>query len=198
MIAIKSLLSGLFLALLASAAPAQQGTAPADTEIRIGNLMPYTGALAPFATIGRAEAAFFDMINARGGVNGHKIKFISMDDSASPKEAAEKTRELVEKENVHFMFGSFGTPGNIAICQYLNERKIPQLFVASGGEEWAHPQAFPWTMGWQPAFRAEGRIFANYIQAAYANRKIAVLWENDQFGRVLFQGLREGLAIPPG
>jgi branched-chain amino acid transport system substrate-binding protein len=198
MIAIKSLLSGFVLALLASAASAQQGTAPAEAEIRIGNLMPYTGALAPFAAIGRAEAAYFDMINERGGVNGRRIKFISMDDSANPRESANRTRELVEKENVHFMFGSFGTPGNIAIRQYLNERKIPQLFVASGGEEWAHPRAFPWTMGWQPAFRAEGRIFANYIQAAYANRKIAVLWENDQFGRVLFQGLREGLGDTAG
>jgi branched-chain amino acid transport system substrate-binding protein len=198
MIAIKSLLSGLFLSLLASAASAQQGTAPADSEIRIGNLMPYTGALAAFAAIGKAEAAYFDMINERGGVNGRKIRFISVDDSASPREAAEKTRDLVEKESVHFMFGSFGTPGNIAIRQYLNERKIPQLFVASGGEEWAHPRAFPWTMGWQPASRAEGRIFANYIQAAYPNRKIAVLWENDQFGRVLFQGLREGLGDKAG
>jgi ABC-type branched-subunit amino acid transport system substrate-binding protein len=198
MIAIKTLLSGFVLALLAPTASAQQGTAPAEAEIRIGNLMPYTGALAPFAAIGKAEAAYFDMINERGGVNGRRIKFISVDDSANPREAAERTRELIEKQNVHFMFGSFGTPGNIAIRQYLNERKIPQLFVASGGEEWAHPRAFPWTMGWQPAFRAEGRIFANYIQAAYANRKIAVLWENDQFGRVLFQGLREGLGDTAG
>jgi ABC-type branched-subunit amino acid transport system substrate-binding protein len=198
MIAIKTLLSGFVLALLAPTASAQQGTAPAEAEIRIGNVMPYTGALAAFAAIGKAEAAYFDMINERGGVNGRRIKFISVDDSANPREAAERTRELIEKQNVHFMFGSFGTPGNIAIRQYLNERKIPQLFVASGGEEWAHPRAFPWTMGWQPAFRAEGRIFANYIQAAYANRKIAVLWENDQFGRVLFQGLREGLGDTAG
>jgi branched-chain amino acid transport system substrate-binding protein len=193
---IKKQLSASFVAvalLMPMAASAQQGTAPAEAEIRIGNLMPYTGVLAAFATIGRAEAAYFDMINDRGGVNGRKIKFISVDDSASPKEAAERTRELIEQEKVLLMFGSFGTPDNLSTRQYLNERKIPQLFVASGGEEWAHPRSFPWTMGWQPAFRAEGRIFANYVQAAYTNRKIAVLWQNDQFGRDLFRGLREGL-----
>src|SRR5205085_2995604 len=198
---IKNLLSASFIvvALLAPmAASAQQGTAAAEAEIRIGNLMPYTGALAAFATIGRAEAAFFDMINERGGINGRKIKFISVDDSANSKMAAERTRELVEQEKVLLMFGSFGTPDNLSTRQYLNERKIPQLFVASGGEEWAHPRAFPWTMGWQPAFRAEGRIFANYIQTAYANRKIGVLWQNDQFGRDLFGGLREGLGDTAG
>jgi branched-chain amino acid transport system substrate-binding protein len=198
---IKNLLSASFI-VVASLAPmavsAQQGTAPAEAEIRVGNLMPYTGALADFATLGKAEAAYFAMINERGGVNGRKIKFVSLDDSANPKEAAERTRELVEREKVLLMFGAFGTPGNLATRQYLNERKIPQLFIASGGEEWAHPRKFPWTMGWQPAFRAEGQIFANYIQAAYAGRKIAVLWENDQFGRDLFRGLREGLGDTAG
>jgi branched-chain amino acid transport system substrate-binding protein len=179
----------LAIALLISApASAQQ-----DAEIRIGNIMPYTGPLAAFAAIGRAEAAYFDMINERGGINGRKIKFISVDNSSSPRDAVERTRELVEKENVLFMFGSFGTPDNLATRQYLNEKKIPQLFIASGDEEWAHPRRFPWTMGWQPAFRTEGRVFANYIQVAYPDRKIAVLWENDQFGRDLYKGLREGL-----
>ena len=190
-----SLISAALLAPMA--ASAQQGTAP-DAEIRIGNLMPYSGALAAFATIGRAEAAYFDMLNERGGINGRKVKFISVDDSGNSREATERTRELVEQEKVLLMFGSFGTPDNLATRQYLNERKIPQLFVASGGEEWAHPRTFPWTMGWQPAFRAEGRVFANYIQIAYANRKIAVLWQNDQFGRDLFRGLREGLGDTAG
>src|SRR3954453_12215162 len=186
-------------ALLASTpAVAQQDTTAADAEIRIGNIMPYTGAMAAFATIGRAEAAFFDMVNERGGINGRKIKFISVDDSSNAREAAEQTRHLVERENVLLMFGSFGTPGNLAARQYLNERKVPQLFVASGDEEWAHPKSFPWTMGWQPAFRTEGRVFANYIQVAYPDRKIAVLWENDQFGRDLFRGLREGLGDTAG
>ncbi|MCP4617356.1 MAG: ABC transporter substrate-binding protein [Bradyrhizobium sp.] len=192
---IKNLLSASLIAacLAPIAASAQPSPAAAEAEIRIGNLMPYTGALAAFATIGKVQGAYFDMINERGGINGRKIKFISVDDSARSREAVERTQELVEQEKVLFMFGSFGTPDNLATRQYLNERKIPQLFIASGGEEWSHPRTFPWTMGWQPPFRAEGRIFANYIQATYAGQKIAVLWENDQFGRDLFRGLREGL-----
>ncbi len=139
------------------------------------------------------KSAYFDMVNERGGINGRKIRFISRDDSSNPRMAAEETRDLVEKEKVLLMFGSFGTPDNLATRSYLNESKVPQLFVASGDEEWAHPKRFPWTMGWQPTFRAEGRIYANYIQASYSDRKIAVLWQNDQFGRDLFRGLQEGL-----
>jgi branched-chain amino acid transport system substrate-binding protein len=165
----------------------------ADTEIRIGNIMPYTGPLAAFSTIGKTEAAYFDMINERGGINGRKIKFMSYDDSSDPAAALEQTKQLVEIDKVLLMFGSFGTPGNLAARPYLNQRRIPQLFLASGDQEWSNPQKFPWTMGWQPAFRAEGRIYANYIQASYPDRKIAVLWQNDQFGRDLFRGLQEGL-----
>jgi branched-chain amino acid transport system substrate-binding protein len=178
-----------------AATPPARGAGVTDTEIRIGNIMPYTGPLAAFASIGRAEAAYFDMINERGGINGRKIRFISRDDSSNPKTAVEHTSELVEQERVHLMFGSFGTPSNLATRTYLNERNIPQLFVASGDEEWAHPKRFPWTMGWQPTFRSEGRIYANYIQAAYPSKKIAVLWQNDQFGRDLFRGLQEGLGL---
>jgi branched-chain amino acid transport system substrate-binding protein len=194
---IKNLLSAsLMIAawLAPMTASAQSNPAAADPEIRIGNLMPYTGALAALAAIGRAQSAYFEMINERGGINGRKIRFFSVDDSANPRETAEKTRELVEREKVLLMFGSLGTSGNLETRGYLNERKIPQLFIASGDEEWAHPRKFPWTMGWQPSFRAEGRIFANYIQVAYSGSKIAVLWENDQFGRDLYRGLREGLA----
>jgi branched-chain amino acid transport system substrate-binding protein len=194
--------TGLILALIAAlfagmpiSAQQAHGGGVTDTEIRIGNIMPYTGPLAAFAAIGRAEAAYFDMINDRGGINGRKIKFISRDDSSSPKMATEHTRQLVEQENVLLMFGSFGTPSNLATRSYLNDKKVPQLFVASGDEEWAHPKRFPWTMGWQPTFRAEGRIYANYIQSAYPDRKIAVLWQNDQFGRDLFRGLQEGLGL---
>ncbi|MFB9269294.1 ABC transporter substrate-binding protein [Bradyrhizobium erythrophlei] len=188
------LAAALFASVSAARQPAQ-AAGVTDTEIRIGNIMPYTGPLAAFASIGRAEAAYFDMINERGGINGRKIRFISRDDSSNPRTAVEHTRELVEQERVHLMFGSFGTPGNLATRAYLNERQIPQLFVASGDEEWAHPKQFPWTMGWQPTFRAEGRIYANYIQASYPDRKIAVLWQNDQFGRDLFRGLQEGLGV---
>jgi branched-chain amino acid transport system substrate-binding protein len=177
------------------AAQQAQDIGATEGEIRIGNIMPYTGPLAGFAAIGRAEAAYFDMVNDRGGINGRKIKFISRDDSSNPKMAVEYTSQLVEQENVLLMFGSFGTPSNLATRTYLNEKKVPQLFVASGDEEWAHPKRFPWTMGWQPTFRAEGQIYANYIQVAYPDRKIAVLWQNDQFGRDLFRGLQEGLGV---
>jgi branched-chain amino acid transport system substrate-binding protein len=192
--------TGLISALVAAtvlASPLAAATAAGvtDTEIRIGNIMPYTGPLTAFAAIGRAEAAYFDMINDRGGINGRKITFITRDDSSNPVTAAEETKNLVEEQNVLFMFGSFGTPGNLATRKYLNEKNIPQLFVASGDEEWAHPKKFPWSMGWQPTFRSEGRIYANYIQASYGSSKIAVLWQNDQFGRDLFRGLQEGLGV---
>jgi branched-chain amino acid transport system substrate-binding protein len=191
------LLAAAFFASTLAFTPARAQQAPdasaTDGEIRIGNIMPYTGPLTAFAAIGRAESAYFDMVNERGGINGRKIRFISRDDSSNPRMAAEETRDLVENEKVLLMFGSFGTPDNLATRSYLNDGKVPQLFVASGDEEWAHPTRFPWTMGWQPTFRAEGRIYANYIQASYSDRKIAVLWQNDQFGRDLFRGLQEGL-----
>lgn len=171
--------------------PREQGVS--DTEIRIGNLMPYTGALAAFATIGKAEAAYFNMINDRGGINGRKVRFISYDNNSDPSTALDLTRGLVERDNVLLMFGSFGTPDNLAVRKYLNDKNIPQLFVASGDDEWSNPKAFPWTMGWQPSFRIEGRIYANYIQAFYPGRKIVALWQNDQFGRDLYKGLEEGL-----
>jgi branched-chain amino acid transport system substrate-binding protein len=164
-----------------------------DTEIRIGNVMPYTGPLRDFSSIGKAEAAYFDMINERGGINGRRVRFISYDDNSDPSSALDLTRRLVEQDGVLLMFGSFGTLGNIAARQYLNERQIPQLFVASGDEQFSNPSVFPWTMGWQPSFRAEGRIYASYIQALYPGSKIVVLWQNDQFGRSLFKGLQDGL-----
>ena len=162
-------------------------------EIRVGNVMPYTGSLAGFGAIGKAEAAYFEMVNERGGINGRKVKFISYDGSSDGVTAVEQTHKLVETDNVLLMFGSFGTPVNMATRNYLNERKTPQLFIASGDREWSNPKAYPWTMGWQPTFRSEGRIYANYIQAFYPERNIAVLWENDQFGQDLFRGLQEGL-----
>jgi branched-chain amino acid transport system substrate-binding protein len=180
---------------LASPMPPATAGGVTDTEIRIGNIMPYTGPLTAFAAIGRAEAAYFDMVNEHGGLNGRKITFITRDDSSNSMTALEETKNLVEEQNVLLMFGSFGTPDNLATRTYLNEKKVPQLFVASGDEEWAHPKKYPWTMGWQPTFRSEGRIYANYIQASYADSKIAVLWQNDQFGRDLFKGLQEGLGV---
>jgi branched-chain amino acid transport system substrate-binding protein len=133
------------------------------------------------------------MLNEHGGINGRNVEFISYDDSSNPLEAMDLTRNLVETENALFVFGSFGTPSNLTVRKYLNDRHVPQLFVASGADHWANPKDFPWTMGWPPAFRTEGRIYANYIQAYYSEKKIGVLWQNDEFGRDLFRGLEEGL-----
>jgi branched-chain amino acid transport system substrate-binding protein len=183
-------LAGLSCAAMAQQAPAVSAT---DSEILIGNVTPYSGELAAFGSIGKTEAAYFDMINERGGINGRKVKFLSYDDGSDAEMAAEQLHKLADDDKVLFMFGSFGLQGNLAIRTYLNDRKIPQLFIASGNEEWGNPKSFPWTMGWQPAFRAEGRVYANYVQAFYPERKIAVLWQNDEFGRDLFRGLQEGL-----
>ena len=182
------------LAGLSVPATAQQAAVSAtDTEISIGNVMPYTGELAAFASIGRTEAAYFDMINERGGVNGRKIRFLTYNDNSDPEMASAQLHKLADEDKVLLMFGSFGLSSNRTIKTYLNEQKIPQIFIASGDDEWSNPKKFPWTMGWQPAFRAEGRIYANYIGALYSGQKIAVLWQNDQFGRDLFSGLQEGL-----
>jgi ABC-type branched-subunit amino acid transport system substrate-binding protein len=171
--------------------PREQGVT--DDEIRIGNLMPYSGGLEFFGAIGKAEAAYFEMINERGGINGRKVRFISYDDKSDPASALSLTRGLVEQDNVLLMFGSFGTPGNFAVRNYLNERQIPQLFVASGDDYLCDPSMFPWTMGWQPSFREEGRIYANYIQALYPGKKIVALWQNDYFGREVIKGMEDGL-----
>jgi len=164
-----------------------------DTEIRIGNLMPYSGSLEIFGAIGKAQAAYFEMINERGGINGRKIRFMSYDDLSDSANAMDLARILVEIDNVLLMFGSFGTPGNLAVRKYLNERQVPQLFFVSGDQHLTEPTMFPWTMGWQPSYRDEGRIYANYIQAFYPGKKIVALWQNDNFGRELFKGLEEGL-----
>ncbi len=169
----------------------EQGTT--DNEIRIGNLMPYSGSLDIFGAIGKAEAAYFEMINERGGINGRKVRFVSYDDKGDPVAALKLTRDLVEQDDVLLMFGSFGTPGNFAVRKYLNDRQVPQLFVASGDDHLSDPTMFPWTMGWQPSFREEGRVYANYIQASYPGKKIVALWQNDPFGREIIKGLEDGL-----
>jgi ABC-type branched-subunit amino acid transport system substrate-binding protein len=171
--------------------PREEGVT--DTEIRIGNLMPYSGGLDVFGAIGKAEAAYFDLINERGGINGRKVRFISYDDKSDPASALKLTRDLVEEDKVLLLFGSFGTPGNFAVRQYLNDRQIPQLFVASGDDHLSDPSLFPWTMGWQPSLREEGRIYANYIQAFYSGKRIVTLWQNDHFGREIIKGMEDGL-----
>lgn len=188
-----SLTIGLLIPLGSAAAGPVLDDGSIGDEILIGSVMPYTGPLAGFSSIGRAEAAYFNMINDRGGINGRKVKLISYDDSSDPLTAREHTQKLVERDQVRLIFGSFGTATNYAVRGYLNERQIPDLFVASGDAAWNAPAAFPWTMGWQPQSREEGRIYANYLKASYPGRKIAVLWENDQFGRDMLRGLQESL-----
>jgi branched-chain amino acid transport system substrate-binding protein len=164
-----------------------------DSEIKLGQTMPYSGPLSAFATLARAELAYYRMINDQGGVNGRKITMISLDDGYSPPKTLEQTRKLIEEVGVLAIVGSLGTPTNTAIQKYLNGRKVPQIFLASGATKWADPENFPWTMTWTPTYQAEARIYARYILQTIADPKIAVLYQNDDFGKDYLQGLRDGL-----
>jgi branched-chain amino acid transport system substrate-binding protein len=164
-----------------------------DNEITIGNIMPYSGPASAYSVIGQFEAAYFKYINEHGGINGRKVNFITYDDSYSPPKAVENARRLVEGDHVFLIFNSLGTPSNSAIQHYMNEKKVPQLFVASGATKWNDPKDFPWTMGWQPNYQAEARIYANYILKTKPDAKIAVLYQNDDYGRDYLKGLVDGL-----
>ncbi|MCA1547755.1 ABC transporter substrate-binding protein [Bradyrhizobium sp. BRP19] len=164
-----------------------------DTEIKIGNIMPYSGPASGYAAIGRTEEAYFNKINAEGGINGRKIRFISYDDGYSPPKTVEQARKLVESDHVLLIFGSLGTSTNSAIRKYMNEKKVPQLFVASGASKWNDPKQYSWTMGWQPSYVSEARIYAKYIMKEKPNGKIGVLYQNDDFGKDYLNGLKEGL-----
>jgi branched-chain amino acid transport system substrate-binding protein len=164
-----------------------------DTEIKIGNIMPYSGPASAYGVIGTTEAAYFKKINAEGGINGRKINFISYDDSYSPPKAAEQARRLVESDEVLLVFNPLGTPSNSAIQKYLNAKKVPQLFVATGATKWNDPKAFPWTMGWQPSYQSEARIYAKYLMKEKPDGKVAVLYQNDDFGKDYIKGLKDGL-----
>src|SRR4029077_2848489 len=164
-----------------------------DTEIKVGNIMPYSGPASAYGTIGRAEAAYFRMINEQGGINGRKITFISYDDAFSPPKTVEQARKLVEGDEVLLIFQSLGTPTNTAIQRYMNARKVPQLFVATGATKWNDPQNFPWTMGWQPNYQDEARIYARYILREKPNARIGVLYQNDDYGKDYLKGLKDGL-----
>ncbi|WP_426443113.1 ABC transporter substrate-binding protein [Bradyrhizobium genosp. P] len=164
-----------------------------DTEIKIGNIMPYSGPASAYGVMGKTEAAYFDKINAEGGVNGRIIKFISYDDSYSPPKAVEQARKLVESDEVLLVFGPLGTSSNSAIQKYLNGKKVPQLFVSSGASKWNDPQHFPWTMGWQPSYQSEGRVFAKYVLKEKPGARIGVLYQNDDFGKEYLKGLKDGL-----
>jgi branched-chain amino acid transport system substrate-binding protein len=162
-----------------------------DTEIKIGNIMPYSGPASAYGIIGRTMSAYMKMINDNGGVNGRKINFISYDDAYSPPKAVEQARKLVESDEVFLIFAPLGTASNGAIQKYMNTMKVPQLFVATGASRWGDPEHFPWTIGWQPNYRAEGRIYATYILEHHANAKIGVLYQNDDFGKDYVLGLKD-------
>ena len=164
-----------------------------DTEIKIGNIMPYSGPASAYGVIGKTEAAYFKKINAEGGINGRRINFISYDDAYSPPKAVEQARKLVESDEVLFIFNSLGTPSNSAIQKYMNEKKVPQLFIATGATKWNDPKQFPWTMGWQPNYQSEGRIYAKYILKERPTGKIGILYQNDDYGRDYVKGIRDGL-----
>ncbi|MEA2897818.1 MAG: branched-chain amino acid transport system substrate-binding protein [Bradyrhizobium sp.] len=192
------LLASLALALglfAANPAAAQKKYDPgaSDSEIKLGNIMPYSGPLSAYALIGRTQAAFFNKINAEGGVNGRKINFISYDDGFSPPKTVEQARKLVESDEVLLIFQSLGTPTNNAIQKYMDQKKVPQLFVATGATKFGDPKNFPWTMGWQPTYQTEGRIYAKYILRNLPQGKIGILYQNDDSGRDYLKGLKDGL-----
>jgi branched-chain amino acid transport system substrate-binding protein len=188
--------AALAIAALASATASAQkkyDTGATDTEIKIGNIMPYSGPASAYGVIGKTEQAYFNKINAEGGINGRKINFVSYDDGYSPPKTVEQARKLVESDEVLFIFNSLGTPPNSAIQKYMNSKKVPQLFVATGATKWNDPKEFPWTMGWQPNYQSESRIYAKYILKNMPNAKIAILYQNDDYGKDYVKGLKDGL-----
>src|SRR6201988_1806730 len=189
------MLAGVLATALASHAHAQKKYDPGatDTEIKISNIMPYSGPASAYATIGKTEAAYFNKLNSEGGINGRKINFVSYDDGYSPPKTVEQARKLVESDEVLLIFNSLGTPTNTAIQKYMNSKKVPQLFVATGATKWNDPKAFPWTMGWQPNYQSETQIYAKYILKNYPNAKIGVLYQNDDYGKDYLKGLKDGL-----
>jgi branched-chain amino acid transport system substrate-binding protein len=180
---------------LAAPAMAQKKYDPgvSDKEIKIGNTNPYSGPASAYGAIGKAIAAYFKMVNDQGGINGRKVTFITYDDSYSPPKTVEMVRKLVEQDEVLFVFQTLGTPSNTAIHQYMNMKKVPQMMVATGATKWNDPQGHPWTMGWQPSYQAEARIYAAHILKTKPNAKIAVLFQNDDYGKDYLKGLHDGL-----
>ncbi len=180
---------------VATGAYAQKSYGPGvtDTEIKIGNIYAYSGPASAYGIIGKTEAAYFKMINEKGGINGRKIDFVTYDDAYSPPKTVEQARKLVESDNVLLVFNPLGTPPNTAIQKYLNDRKVPQLFVATGATKWNDPKRFPWTMGWQPSYQAEGQIYAQYVLKNKPNAKLAILYQNDDYGKDYLKGMLDGL-----
>ena len=188
-------LASAFAAMTAGATLAQKvyDAGADDKEIRIGSIHPYSGPASAYGTMGKAIGAYFDKVNAEGGINGRKIKYLPQDDGYNPAKAVEMARKLVEEDEVLVVFNPLGTPSNTAIQKYLNQKKVPQLFVASGATKWGDPKNFPYTMGWQPPYQAEARIYAQHILDTRPNARIGVLYQNDDYGKDYLKGLEEGL-----
>ena len=195
---LKRFTAGILLAGLAALAPAGAATAQTvvgvtPTEIKIGHTNPYSGNASAYGTIGKTIAAYFKKVNDEGGVNGRKINFISYDDGYSPPKTVEMIRKLVEQDQVAFVFQTLGTPPNTAIQKYLNQQKVPQLFVATGATKWNDPKNFPWTMGYQPNYQTEGRVYAAYALSHVKDAKIGILYQNDDYGKDYLKGFEDGL-----
>ena len=183
--------AGLLFATALVSVAGEYGPGATDTEVKIGNTMPYSGQASAYGIIGKTEAAYFKMINEQGGINGRKINFISRDDGYSPPKTVELVRKMVEEDQVLFLFSTLGTPTNTANHSYINENKVPQLFAATGADQWNDPKHFPWTMGLIPSYGTEAHIYARYILKHLPNAKIAVLYQNDDFGKDYLNGLRD-------
>ena len=184
---------GVGLALVARLAVAADMPGVTATEVKIGHTNPYSGNASAYGTIGKAIAAYFKKMNDEGGINGRKINFVTYDDGYSPPKTVEMVRRLIEQDEVAFLFNTLGTPTNSAIHKYMNQMKVPQLFVATGATKWGDPQNFPWTMGWQPTYQAEGHIYAQYVLKNVPNAKIGILYQNDDYGKDYVKGLKDGL-----
>jgi branched-chain amino acid transport system substrate-binding protein len=191
----KRLLVGLLFACIALPVLAQKKYDPGanDKEIRIGNTNPYSGPASAYGTIGKSIAAYFKMVNDQGGINGRKVNFISYDDGYSPPRTVEMARKLVEQDEVLFVFQTLGTPSNTAIHKYMNMRKVPQMHVATGATKWNDPKNHPWTMGWQPNYQTEAQVYAKHILKTKPDAKIAVLYQNDDYGKDYLKGFKDGL-----
>ena len=188
-------IAGAAAALIGAPALAQKkyDTGATDKEIKIGSIYPYSGPASAYGAIGKAVDAYLKKVNAEGGINGRQIKFVSVDDGYNPARTVEQARKLVEQEEVLFLFNTLGTPANTAIHKYMNQKKVPQLFVATGATLWGDPKNFPWTMGWQPNYQSEGKIYAAHILETKPNAKIGILMQNDDYGRDYLKGFLEGL-----
>jgi branched-chain amino acid transport system substrate-binding protein len=187
------LVGGLAALAAAAGATAQTVVGVTATEIKIGNTNPYSGPASAYGTIGKVVGAYIKKVNDEGGINGRKINYITYDDGYSPPKTVEMVRRLVEQDQVAFVFQTLGTPTNTAIHKYMNQQKVPHLFVATGATKWNDPKNFPWTMGWQPNYQAEGQIYAKYVLKNVPDAKIGILYQNDDYGKDYVKGLKDGL-----